>query len=175
MNDRAWIECRLPVWWPWYVWLPGEPGPSFKSTQSLGFAFWQSVGHASLYTSVCGEFQYERPVNYLFTDLFTIKSPLSSAFSSACHYRFLGLNTLTAYQRAKVSALKIVNLRMGGNRSGGNNQLIVTPLSSNNRETPINHARISTIQVWRLTHFYYFLERFVDWLSESMVWANFLW
>jgi len=61
--------------------------------------------------------------------------------------RFLGLNTLTAYQRARVSALKIVNLRMGGNRSGGNNQLIVTPLSSNNRETPIHHARISTIQV----------------------------
>lgn len=30
------------------------------------------------------------------------------------YHRSLGLNTLSAYQRAKVSALKIVNLRIGG-------------------------------------------------------------
>ena len=29
-------------------------------------------------------------------------------------FRSLGLNTVTAYQRAKVQALKIVNLRIGG-------------------------------------------------------------
>ena len=37
------------------------------------------------------------------------------------HFRALGLNTLSAYHRAKVSALKIVNLKRnrGNNNSGG--------------------------------------------------------
>ena len=37
------------------------------------------------------------------------------------YFRALGLNTLSAYHRAKVSALKIVNLKRnrGNNNSGG--------------------------------------------------------
>ena len=48
--------------------------------------------------------------------------------------RSLGLNTVTAYQRAKVSALKIVNLGMGSN-----------PASATNHQHP--KAEVTSVQV----------------------------
>jgi len=50
--------------------------------------------------------------------------------------RSLGLNTVTAYQRAKVSALKIVGLRIGSPRRNPNIQTISLPSASSMSRSP---------------------------------------
>lgn len=56
--------------------------------------------------------------------------------------RSLGLNTVTAYQRAKVSALKIVNLRIGSHQPRTENKSLTSNSSSSAVHVELNSAKL---------------------------------
>ena len=76
-------------------------GPSSSCTHSLGFECWLSAWAFWFNMSVWGTFK---------NSIYYLSNTVTTSFFC---FRSLGLNTVTAYQRAKVSALKIVNLGMG--------------------------------------------------------------
>lgn len=80
---------------------------------------WCGLGHraiilASMDSNACRQHWTIYTIRLFKVQLHSLQEKPARGHSTLFHvHRSLGLNTVTAYQRAKVSALKIVNLGMG--------------------------------------------------------------
>lgn len=104
-----------------------EKGSQFSLTQ--GFTTKQWLQTASFVTIMClsvgGCWAVIQIYTLAWIRLIAVSATLLIQYICL---RSLGLNTLTAYQRAKVQALKIVNLRIGGNASQRQRTLSEAPV-----------------------------------------------
>merc|ERR1712165_169314 len=121
-----------------------EKGSEFSL--SKGFTAKQWLQTASYVTIMCLSVGGSWAVIQLYSEAWIRTLAVGAAlFVLYICLRSLGLNTVSAYQRAKVSALKIVNLRIGSHQPRTENKSLTSDSSSSSAavHVELNSAKMS--------------------------------
>lgn len=127
-----------------------EKGSQFSLTQGFTPRHWiQTLSIVTLMTlSIAGSWTVIQLYSQPWAKMLAVGSALLIQYICL---RFLGLNTLTAYQRAKVSALKIVSLNKRRRRQN-RQQTIIASLTSPGAVNPRLQGTPTTLDSTRISH-----------------------